>query len=51
MEQGKDNEAETSIRNTLKETKDRKGRAELLPAVVSIMIAVKKTMEADKAAN
>lgn len=38
--------AETSIRNTLKETKDTKKRSELLPAVVHIMIAVEQTKEA-----
>jgi len=43
---GQNDAAETSIRNTLQETKDTKRRAELLPAVVSIMIAVKQTGEA-----
>jgi DNA-binding CsgD family transcriptional regulator len=45
LAQGQDDAAETSIRNSLQETKDTKKRAELLPAVVSIMIAVKKTEE------
>jgi DNA-binding CsgD family transcriptional regulator len=46
LAQGQGDAAETSIRNTLQEIKDTKGRAELLPAVVSIMIAVKHTEEA-----
>lgn len=46
LAQGQDDAAETSIRNTLKGTKDTKRGAELLPAVVHIMIAVKKTKEA-----
>lgn len=45
LAQGQDDVAETSIRNTLQETKGTKRRAELLPAVVSIMIAVKQTEE------
>ncbi len=49
--QGLNNAAETSIRNTLRETKDIKKRAELLPAVVNIMIAVKKNEEALEAAK
>src|SRR5690606_15516729 len=46
LAQGQDDAAEISIQNTLKGTKDPKSRAELLPAVVHIMIAVKKTKEA-----
>jgi len=46
LAQGQDDAAENSIRNTLKETKDTKRRAELLPAVVDIMLAVKQTGEA-----
>jgi DNA-binding CsgD family transcriptional regulator len=42
--------AETSIRNILLVTKDPKRRAELLPAVVQIMIAVKHNEEAMQAA-
>ncbi|HKK12152.1 MAG TPA: tetratricopeptide repeat protein, partial [Flavobacteriaceae bacterium] len=38
--------AETSIRNTLNETKDIQKRSELLPAVVRIMIAKKQIEEA-----
>ena len=49
LAQGQKDAAETSIRNTLQETKDTKYRAELLPAVVSIMLAVKKTAEAVEA--
>ena len=51
LAQGQGDAAETSIRNTLLEIKDTKGRAELLPAVVSIMIAVKHTKEGLEAAN
>jgi len=51
LAQGLDGAAETSIRNTLLETKDKKKRSELLPAVVSIMIAVKQIEEAHRAAN
>jgi ATP/maltotriose-dependent transcriptional regulator MalT len=47
--QGQDDAAETSIRNTLHETKETKRRAELLPAVVTIMLAVKQTGEAREA--
>ncbi len=43
--------AETSIRNTLLVTKDPKKRAELLPAVVTIMTAVKQNEEALQAAK
>jgi ATP/maltotriose-dependent transcriptional regulator MalT len=46
LAQGQDDTAETSIRNTLRETKDTKRRAELLPAVVRIMIAAKQNEEA-----
>ncbi len=46
LAQGQHDAAETSIRNTLKETKDTKKRAELLPAVVRIMIDVKRPKEA-----
>ena len=46
LAQGHGDAAETSIKNTLRETRDTAGRAELLPAVVSIMIAVKHTEEA-----
>jgi DNA-binding CsgD family transcriptional regulator len=45
LAQGQNDAAEISIRNTLLETKDTTRRAELLPAVVSIMIASKKTEE------
>lgn len=46
LAQRQDDAAETSIRNSLIETKDTIKRAELLPAVVRIMIAVKQTDEA-----
>ncbi|HMB61501.1 MAG TPA: LuxR C-terminal-related transcriptional regulator [Eudoraea sp.] len=49
--QGRNDMAETSIRNTLRETKDNTRRAELLPAVVNIMLAVKQTEEALEAAK
>ncbi len=49
LTQGQDDAAETSIRNTLQETKDTKKRAELLPAVVSIMMAVEKIEEVAEA--
>jgi DNA-binding CsgD family transcriptional regulator len=49
--QGHKNLAETSISNTLSETKDKKKRSELLPAVVSIMIAVDQTDKAVEATN
>ena len=48
---GQHDSAETSVTNTLQETKDLKRRAELLPAVVSIMLAVQHTEVALKAAN
>ena len=51
LAQGLNDAAETSIRNTLQETRDKKTRAELLPAVVSIMLAVKQIEEAHKAAD
>lgn len=47
--QGQYDKAETSIRNTLKETNDKTRRAELLPAMVTIMLAVKQTEEAFQA--
>jgi DNA-binding CsgD family transcriptional regulator len=46
LAQEQDDSAETSIRNTLQEIKDSRRRAEILPAVVMIMIAVKQTEEA-----
>jgi len=46
LSQGQNDAAEISIRNTLQETKDSIKRAELLPAVVRIMIAAKQTEEA-----
>lgn len=49
LAQGQPEDAKTSIRNTLQETKDPKRRAELLPALVNILIAVKQTEEAIKA--
>jgi DNA-binding CsgD family transcriptional regulator len=51
LAQGQDDAAETSIRNTLQEIKDKKRRAEILPAVVRIMIAVKRSEEALEAAK
>lgn len=51
LAQGQDDAAETSIRNTLLEAKNPAKRAELLPAVVTIMIAVKQNKEAAEAAN
>jgi len=51
LSQGLDNAAETSIRNTLQETNDNKLRADLLPAVVSIMLAVNQIDEAHEAAR
>jgi len=51
LAQGQNAAAETSIRNTLQETKDPKRRAELLPAVVSILTTVKQTEDALKAAK
>lgn len=49
LAQEQDDAAETSIRNTLLATKDTKKRAEFLPAVVHIMIAVKQIKEATAA--
>lgn len=49
LEQGLNGDAETSIGNTLKETKEIKRRAELLPGFVKIMLAVKRTEEAQQA--
>ncbi|WP_340113715.1 response regulator transcription factor [Maribellus mangrovi] len=49
LAQERTNVAETAIRNTLQETIDPKRRAELLPAVVHIMLAAKKTENAHKA--
>ncbi|NND07957.1 MAG: hypothetical protein HKN87_16380 [Saprospiraceae bacterium] len=49
LAQGHDYAADASIRNTLKETNETIGRAELLPAFVQIMIAVNHTEEAEKA--
>lgn len=51
LAQGQNDAAETSIRNTLKETKDIIKRIEILPAVVKIMIDVNKTEEAVEAVN
>ena len=51
LAQGHGDAAETSIKNTLQETKDTKSRAEVLPAAVSIMIAMKHTYEALEAAK
>ena len=51
LAQGQNDVAETAIRNTLRETKDSKRRAELLPAVVTIMIAAKQSEEALEAAK
>lgn len=51
LAQGQTDAAETSLLNTLLETKDTKGRAELLPGVVRIMLAVKKTEEALEASE
>src|SRR3546814_275138 len=51
LAQGQDDAAKTSIRNTLRETKDPVKRAELLPAFLRIMVAVKQTEEALEAAN
>ncbi|MEP2772929.1 MAG: LuxR C-terminal-related transcriptional regulator [Fulvivirga sp.] len=49
LAQGMHEAAEISIRNTLKENNDLKRRAELLPHVVQIMLAVKQTEVARKA--
>lgn len=51
LTQGQKDTAETSIRNTLLDTKDTIRRAELLPAVVRIMIAVQQTADAFEAAE
>ncbi len=50
LAQGLNDQAETSIRNSLREKKDPKKRAELLPAVVIIMTEVKRIGEAHDAA-
>ncbi len=47
--QGQNDAAKKSIVNTLQETKDQKRRAELLPALVNIMIAEKEIDEAIEA--
>lgn len=46
LAQGLNEDAETSIKNTLKETKEIKRRAELLPGFIKIMVAVRRTEEA-----
>ncbi|MGW8315644.1 MAG: LuxR C-terminal-related transcriptional regulator [Bacteroidales bacterium] len=46
LAQGQDDAAETSIRNTLRGISDTIKRADILPAAVKILIAVKKTEEA-----
>ncbi len=51
LAQGQKETAEISITNTLLETKDQKRRAELLPAVVSILTAVNQPGEALEAAK
>lgn len=51
LAQGLNDAAETSIRNTLEETKDPKRRVELLPALVNIMIAGKHSGKAHEAAK
>ncbi len=51
LAQGQKEAAEISIRNILRETKDRLKRAEILPAVVSIMLAVDRPGEALEAAS
>jgi DNA-binding CsgD family transcriptional regulator len=51
LAQGMNDAAVTSIRNILQETKDPKRRAELLPAVVHILITVKQTGESLEAAD
>lgn len=51
LAQGHSHAAETSIRNTLQEAQTAKKRAELLPAVVSIMVAAKQTGEAREASE
>lgn len=49
--QGRHHDAETSIHNTLRETKDIRKRAELLPAAMAVMIATRRTEEALDAAT
>jgi len=51
LAQGRDDVAKTSIRTILRETEDRKKRAELLSACVKIMVAGKQTGEAAEAAE
>ncbi len=51
LSQGQADVAETSVRNVLHETANTLTRAELLPAVVTIMIAVKQFDEARNAAE
>lgn len=51
LAQGQADAAKTSISNTLQETKDTRVRAELLPAVVKIMITVRQNEEARTAAE
>lgn len=46
LTQGQNDAARTSIINTLEQTKDRIRRVELLPTVVSVMLASKQTEEA-----
>ena len=49
LAEGRHDAAETSIRNTLRETKDPAKRADLLPAAVHIMIAARHPGEASEA--
>jgi DNA-binding CsgD family transcriptional regulator len=51
LAQGQKDTAETSIKNTLQETPDPRKRAELLPAVVHILIAANQTDAAQSAAE
>jgi DNA-binding CsgD family transcriptional regulator len=51
LAQGQEDAAETSIRNSLLENRDTTKRAEILPAVVRIMIVVNHTEEAIEAAE
>lgn len=51
LAQGQYNTAETSIDNTLRETKDVRKRAELLPAMVDIMIVARRIEDSLAAAN
>lgn len=51
LAQGQNDAAETSIRNTLKETNDIKRRAEILSEFVCIMVAVKQIDEAREASK